>query len=68
PKMDGMDLLTHIQKLDNELPVLLMSGHGDIPMAIEAMKEGAYDFLEKPLKPAQLINQLQRAAEKDSWF
>ena len=64
PKMDGMNLLARLQKLDNELPVLLMSGHGDIPMAIEAMKEGAYDFLEKPLQPAQLINQLQRAAEK----
>ena len=64
PKMDGLSLLAHIQELDNELPVLLMSGHGDIPMAIEAMKEGAYDFLEKPLQPAQLINQLQRAADK----
>lgn len=64
PKMDGMNLLAHLQQLDNELPVLLMSGHGDIPMAIEAMKEGAYDFLEKPLQPAQLINQLQRASEK----
>lgn len=64
PKMDGLDLLAHIQELDNELPVLLMSGHGDIPMAIEAMKEGAYDFLEKPLQPTQLINQLQRATDK----
>jgi len=64
PKMDGLSLLARLQELDNELPVLLMSGHGDIPMAIEAMKEGAYDFLEKPLQPAQLINQLQRAAEK----
>ncbi|RBO84807.1 sigma-54-dependent transcriptional regulator [Marinomonas aquiplantarum] len=64
PKMNGMNLLAHLQELDNELPVLLMSGHGDIPMAIEAMKEGAYDFLEKPLQPAQLINQLQRASEK----
>lgn len=64
PKMDGLSLLARIQTLDNELPVILMSGHGDIPMAIEAMKEGAYDFLEKPLQPAQLINQLQRAVEK----
>lgn len=64
PKMDGLSLLARTQELDNELPVLLMSGHGDIPMAIEAMKEGAYDFLEKPLQPAQLINQLQRAADK----
>lgn len=64
PKMDGMSVLTKIQNLDPELPMLLMSGHGDIPMAIEAMKEGAYDFLEKPLQPAKLINQLERAIEK----
>ncbi|MBR7889489.1 sigma-54-dependent Fis family transcriptional regulator [Marinomonas sp. A79] len=64
PKMDGLSLLAKLQALDHELPVLLMSGHGDIPMAIDAMKEGAYDFLEKPLQPEQLINKLQRAVEK----
>ena len=64
PKMDGMSVLAHMQTLDTEIPVILMSGHGDIPMAIEAMKEGAYDFFEKPLLPAQLISQLQRALEK----
>lgn len=64
PKMDGMSVLAKLQALDSELPILLMSGHGDIPMAIEAMKEGAYDFLEKPLQPAKLISQLERAIEK----
>ncbi|KJZ10914.1 C4-dicarboxylate ABC transporter [Marinomonas sp. S3726] len=64
PKMDGMSVLAKLQALDPELPILLMSGHGDIPMAIEAMKEGAYDFLEKPLQPAKLISQLERAIEK----
>jgi len=64
PKMDGMSVLSRLQALDSELPILLMSGHGDIPMAIEAMKEGAYDFLEKPLQPAKLISQLERAIEK----
>ncbi|MGB0941568.1 MAG: sigma-54-dependent transcriptional regulator [Marinomonas sp.] len=64
PKMDGMSVLARLQALDSELPILLMSGHGDIPMAIEAMKEGAYDFLEKPLQPAKLISQLERAIEK----
>ncbi|WP_438463185.1 sigma-54-dependent transcriptional regulator [Marinomonas sp. PE14-40] len=64
PKMDGMSVLAKLQTLDPELPILLMSGHGDIPMAIEAMKEGAYDFLEKPLQPAKLISQLERAIEK----
>jgi two-component system C4-dicarboxylate transport response regulator DctD len=64
PKMDGLSLLSRLQQLDPAIPVLLMSGHGDIPMAIAAMKEGAYDFLEKPLQPEYLINQLQRAVEK----
>ena len=64
PKMDGLSVLAKIQQLDKEIPVLLMSGHGDIPMAIEAMKEGAYDFLEKPLQPEHLLAQLQRAVDK----
>ncbi|MEH6578397.1 MAG: sigma-54 dependent transcriptional regulator [Amphritea sp.] len=64
PRMDGLSVLAKLQQLDDDIPVLLMSGHGDIPMAIEAMKEGAYDFLEKPLQPEQLLSQLQRAADK----
>ncbi|OMH32065.1 sigma-54 dependent transcriptional regulator [Motiliproteus sp. MSK22-1] len=64
PKTDGLSVLAQIQQLDSGIPVLLMSGHGDIPMAIEAMKEGAYDFLEKPLQPEHLLAQLQRAIDK----
>ncbi|MCL6417433.1 sigma-54 dependent transcriptional regulator [Aestuariirhabdus sp. Z084] len=64
PKMDGLALLSKLQQCDTEIPVLLMSGHGDIPMAIEAMKQGAYDFLEKPLQPDQLFGRLQRAIEQ----
>jgi len=67
PRMDGLTLLAKLQQLDPDIPVLLMSGHGDIPMAIEAMKEGAYDFLEKPLPPEKLLSQLQRAADKRRW-
>lgn len=64
PKMDGLSFLSRVQFLDKSLPVLLMSGHGDIPMALEAIKCGAYDFIEKPLQPSHLISQLQRAMEK----
>jgi len=64
PKLDGLSLLAQLQKLDATLPVLLMSGHGDIPMAMQAMKDGAYDFLEKPLQPEHLISQLRRAQDK----
>ncbi|WP_320824804.1 sigma-54 dependent transcriptional regulator [Reinekea sp.] len=64
PRMDGLSLLAKLQQIDTDIPVLLMSGHGDIPMAIQAMNEGAYDFLEKPLQPEKLLSQLQRAADK----
>lgn len=64
PKMDGLNLLSRLQQLDAEMPVLLMSGHADIPIAIGAMKEGAYDFMEKPLQPELLFGQLQRAIDK----
>ncbi len=64
PNLDGLSLLAQLQNLDTSLPVLLMSGHGDIPMAIQAMHEGAYDFLEKPLQPEYLIGQLRRALDK----
>lgn len=64
PYMDGLSLLARLQEIDEELPILLMSGHGDIPMAIEAVKEGAYDFLEKPLNNAHLLNLLKQACDK----
>ncbi|ANG64623.1 C4-dicarboxylate ABC transporter [Marinobacterium aestuarii] len=64
PRLNGLDLLARLQQLDAAIPVLLMSGHGDIPMAIEAMKEGAYDFLEKPLQPEHLLSRLHHAIDK----
>ncbi|MGC9459419.1 sigma-54-dependent transcriptional regulator [Vibrio genomosp. F10] len=61
PKVDGLTLLSSIQNRAPNVPVLLMSGHGDIPMAIEAMKAGAFDFLEKPLNPGELVEKLDLA-------
>ncbi|MGF1754728.1 sigma-54 dependent transcriptional regulator [Vibrio makurazakiensis] len=58
PKIDGLTLLSSIQHRAPNVPVLLMSGHGDIPMAIEAMKLGAFDFLEKPLNTTELVEKL----------
>lgn len=48
PGMDGLQLLERLQTDDPDLPVILLTGHGDVPMAVEAMRSGAYDFLEKP--------------------
>ncbi|MBB3104887.1 sigma-54-dependent transcriptional regulator [Azomonas macrocytogenes] len=64
PGLDGLALLEHLQALDHDLPVILLTGHGDVAMAVEAMRQGAYDFLEKPFSPEALLGSLGRALEK----
>ncbi|KQQ67786.1 C4-dicarboxylate ABC transporter [Pseudomonas sp. Leaf127] len=64
PGMGGLALLARLQAQDKDLPVILLTGHGDVPMAVEAMREGAYDFLEKPFSPQALLDTLRRALEK----
>lgn len=64
PGMDGLQLLERLQADDSDLPVILLTGHGDVPMAVEAMRSGAYDFLEKPFTPQHLLGSLRRALEK----
>ncbi|MAO00566.1 MAG: sigma-54-dependent Fis family transcriptional regulator [Roseovarius sp.] len=61
PGRDGFHLLAHTRALDEELPVILLTGEGDIPMAVKAMGQGAFDFLEKPCAPDALIPVLDRA-------
>ena len=62
PKFDGMELLAATREIDPELPVILMTGHGDVPLAVEAMRQGAYDFLEKPFSPSRLVEAVVRAS------
>lgn len=64
PGMGGLALLAEVQKRDADLPVILLTGHGDVPMAVEAMRDGAYDFLEKPFSPQTLLGSLRRALDK----
>jgi two-component system C4-dicarboxylate transport response regulator DctD len=64
PGMSGLAFLDRLQSLDPDLPVILLTGHGDVPMAVDAMRDGAYDFLEKPFSPETLISSLRRALEK----
>ena len=64
PGIGGLALLNRLQQLDADLPVILLTGHGDVPMAVEAMRDGAYDFLEKPFSPEALLSSLRRALEK----
>ncbi|MFO1209235.1 MAG: sigma-54 dependent transcriptional regulator [Amaricoccus sp.] len=63
PGMDGMALLRRLQSIDPGLPVILMTGHGDVPMAVEAMRIGAFDFVEKPFDPDRLAELCQRGGE-----
>jgi len=58
---DGFDVLKYAQNCDQELPVVLLTGHGDIAMAVRAMQKGAFDFLEKPCHPDHLLRVLQMA-------
>ncbi|UZE30541.1 sigma-54-dependent transcriptional regulator [Pseudomonas asplenii] len=64
PGLGGLELLARVRALDPDLPVILLTGHGDVPMAVEAMRDGAYDFLEKPFSPETLLGSLGRALEK----
>jgi two-component system C4-dicarboxylate transport response regulator DctD len=64
PDEDGFEVLKRMHTLDPEVPVILMTGHGDIRMAVEAMRLGAYDFLEKPFSSERLVEVIRRALEK----
>ena len=61
PGIDGLQLLQSLQEQDPELPVLLITGHGDVPLAVQAMRAGAYDFLEKPFASEDLLDSVRRA-------
>lgn len=63
PGIDGMQLLQQVREQDDELPVLLITGHGDVPLAVQAMREGAYDFLEKPFANNVLLDSVRRALD-----
>lgn len=63
PGKDGFDLLERALKIDPELPVIVLTGEADVPMAVRAMAAGAYDFLEKPCPPKRLLATVARAME-----
>ncbi|MBI3443788.1 MAG: sigma-54-dependent Fis family transcriptional regulator [Magnetospirillum sp.] len=64
PGKDGFELLRASLADDPDLPVILVTGHGDIPLAVAAMRQGAYDFIEKPFEPERLAEAVGRACEK----
>lgn len=64
PDMDGVELLRRLRQMDAMLPAIVISGHGDVQMAVEAMKNGAFDFIEKPFSDDVLIAAIERAVEQ----
>jgi FixJ family two-component response regulator len=66
PEMSGLEVQQQLNKAGSMLPVILVSGHGDIPMAVQAMKDGAFDFLQKPFRDQELIDRINGALKLDA--
>jgi two-component system response regulator FixJ len=65
PGMSGLELQQQLNLRGAVIPVIFMTGHGDIPMAVEAMQHGAFDFLQKPFRDQDLLDRIQKALVKD---
>lgn len=61
PEMSGQDLVARLAALKVKMPIVMITGHGDIPMAVDAMRSGVVDFLEKPFSESRMLDALQRA-------
>jgi len=66
PGIDGLELMRRVRAIDADLPVILITGHGDISMAVGAIRDGAYDFIEKPFASELLLDVVRRALDKRS--
>ena len=66
PNMDGIDVLERVTRLQPDTPVIMISGHGNIDTAVESIKKGAYDFIEKPLDLNRLLITIKNAQDKST--
>ena len=66
PGMNGLELQQELNVRGATIPVIFVTGHGDVPMAVEAMQHGAFDFLQKPFRDQELIDRIQRALARDA--
>src|SRR5262252_9113583 len=66
PGMSGLELQQQLNLRGAVIPVIFITGHGDVPMAVEAMQHGAFDFLQKPFRDQDLLDRIQRAIAKDA--
>ena len=65
PGMSGLELQQHLNRMGAMLPVIFITGHGDVPMAVQAMKEGAFEFVQKPFRDQDLLDRINHALELD---
>jgi FixJ family two-component response regulator len=65
PGMDGMELQKKLNEKHSILPIIFVTGHGDVPMAVDAMKEGAVDFIQKPYREEALLDKIEAALKQD---
>jgi len=66
PDMSGLELQQHLNRLGSMLPVIFITGHGDVPMAVQAMKEGAFEFIQKPFRDQDLLDRINHALKQDA--
>lgn len=65
PGMSGIELQHKLNDIEAGLPIVIITGHGDIPMAVQAMKEGAFEFLQKPFRDQDILDTITKALQKD---
>jgi len=66
PDMSGLELQQHLNRMGSMLPVIFITGHGDVPMAVQAMKEGAFEFIQKPFRDQDLLDRINHALKQDA--
>jgi FixJ family two-component response regulator len=66
PGMSGLELQQRLNRMGSMLPVIFITGHGDVPMAVQAMKEGAFEFIQKPFRDQDLLDRINHALQQDA--
>jgi two-component system response regulator FixJ len=66
PEMSGLEVQQQLNRMGSMLPVIFITGHGDVPMAVQAMKEGAFEFIQKPFRDQDLLDRINHALKQDA--
>ena len=68
PEMSGLEVQQQLNRMGSVLPVIFITGHGDVPMAVQAMKEGAFEFIQKPFRDQELLDRINHALKQDAEY